>query len=434
MGLKLFLDQHDIKDPPTNTLIRLAELVLTLNVFEFNQEYYHQLRGVSMGSRFGPSYACLFLGHLENTFLQQYSGRKPELLLRYIDDIMGVTTMSKMDLEMFIREFNDFHPAIRVTSNISEDSINFLDICIKNDDTLTTSIHYKDTDSHCYLNYNSYHPDKCKEAIPYSQFLRLKRLCSEEDDFVLKAKEMSVFFQKCGYPEDIIKNCLTKCHAVRRDDALLKSSKENTSKIPLVLMFDPFNKKVSSMIHRNYKMLTSDPDYGTIFKDNLISAFSNHANLKKSVVHSCLPSSEVPGTYSCSKSRCITCQHVVNNTDINGPLGSYSITKSFTCTSTNIIYGIICLKCGILYIGETGRQLKERIREHLRDVKKNTMNKEVAIHFNQSGHSIQDLGVFGIQYFLNQNKRRLEESKLIKKLGTLSPLGLNRADDFNYTE
>lgn len=44
------------KEPSTSTLIRLVELVLILNSFSFNNEYYRQIGGVSMGNGMGPSY------------------------------------------------------------------------------------------------------------------------------------------------------------------------------------------------------------------------------------------------------------------------------------------------------------------------------------------------------------------------------------------
>ena len=39
-----------------------------------------------------------------------------------------------------------------------------------------------------------------KNSIPYSKFLRLRRLCSDESDFSLKSEEMCNFFNKGVYP------------------------------------------------------------------------------------------------------------------------------------------------------------------------------------------------------------------------------------------
>ena len=65
---------------------------------------------------------------------------------------------------------------------------------------LCTSVHYKPTDSHSYLLYSSSYPSHVKNSIPYSQFLRRRRLCSDDSDFSLKSEEMCNFFNKRGYP------------------------------------------------------------------------------------------------------------------------------------------------------------------------------------------------------------------------------------------
>ena len=62
---------------------------------------------------------------------------------------------------------------------------------------------------------------------------------------------------------------------------------------------------------------------------------------------------------------------IVNTSKISGPKRSVKITDRFTCTSANVIYCITCTLCNKLYIGETGRRLGDRFREHLRDVEKN---------------------------------------------------------------
>ena len=54
-----------LREPPTNTLIRLAELVLQKNFFSFNGSFYVQKSGVAMGSNLGRSFACLFVSYQE---------------------------------------------------------------------------------------------------------------------------------------------------------------------------------------------------------------------------------------------------------------------------------------------------------------------------------------------------------------------------------
>ena len=73
----------------------------------------------------------------------------------------------------------------------------FLDIKVSiSGNVLCTSVHYKPTDSHSYLLYSSSHPSHVKNSIPYSKFLRLRRLCSDDSDFSSKSEEMCQFFEK----------------------------------------------------------------------------------------------------------------------------------------------------------------------------------------------------------------------------------------------
>ena len=183
-ALKYFFNQLPIKKPSSETLLRLAELVLTLNCFSFGDNYYKQINGVAMGTKMGPSYANLFVGFIENKFFSNYHGPKPDLYKRYIDDCVGATSSSKEELNLFINSVNSFHPALKYTWEISENSLAYLDIKLSiNDNGLSTSVHYKPTDSHNYLLHLSSHPQHIKNAIPFSQFLRLRRLCSEDTDF-----------------------------------------------------------------------------------------------------------------------------------------------------------------------------------------------------------------------------------------------------------
>ena len=78
-----------------------------------------------MSTKIGPSYACLFMGHLEHTLLQRYKKPVPEIYKRYIDDGTGAASLSYLD---FINFVQNFHPAVKFTYDISEKSVTFLDM------------------------------------------------------------------------------------------------------------------------------------------------------------------------------------------------------------------------------------------------------------------------------------------------------------------
>ena len=116
------------------------------------------------------------------------------------------------------------------------------------------------------------------------------------------------------------------------------------------------------------------------------------------------------------------------------PKNSTQISDHFDCTSRNVIYCIRCTACNQLYIGETGRRLGDRFREHLLDVKNNSqdISKPVARHFNQPGHSHNNMKIFGLSLHQgNTESRKCTEQRLIFKIGTLSPAGINGRFSFS---
>ncbi|XP_033124709.1 uncharacterized protein LOC117123022 [Anneissia japonica] len=161
-ALKHFLEKDNPSNCSTSCLIRLAELVLRTASFSFNGNYYRQISGVSMGTRMGPSFACLFMGYLEEQIFARYSGATPHLFKRYIDDVVGTTSCSLDELNDFIDYVSNFHPAIKFTYAISSTHVTFLDIELSiSDIRLSTSVFYKSTDAHTFLNYKSSQPPSC---------------------------------------------------------------------------------------------------------------------------------------------------------------------------------------------------------------------------------------------------------------------------------
>ena len=143
---------------------------------------------------------------------------------------MGAASCQRAELENFIDFVSNFHPALQFTSTITETGLPFLDINLRiSEDRIQTSIFYKETDTHNYLHFSSFHPDHCKHAIPYSQFLRLRRLCSDDDDFLVKSREMMTFFTQRGYPLASLEQDLRRVTTIGRPDALTGMVREDTN-------------------------------------------------------------------------------------------------------------------------------------------------------------------------------------------------------------
>eukprot|EP00061_Rhincodon_typus_P004632 g23057.t1 len=194
-ALRFFLSRRPNQSPSTNTLIRLDELILTLNNFSFNSSHFLQTKGVAMGTHMGPNYACLFVGYVEQSLYRSYTGPMPHLFLRYIDDCIGAASCSHEELKQFINFSNTFQPNLKFTWTISDTSLSFLDLSVSiSGDYLKTAIYFKPTDSHSYLDYTSHQPFS-RNAIPYTQFLHLHRICSQDGAFYSRTSQMSSFFK-----------------------------------------------------------------------------------------------------------------------------------------------------------------------------------------------------------------------------------------------
>ena len=281
------------------------------------------------------------------------------LYRRYIDDCVGATSSTREELNQFITAVNSFHPALKYIWEISDSSLAFLDIKLSIEGNgLCTSVHYKPTDSHSYLLYSSSHPSHVKNSIPYSQLLRLRRLCSEDSDFSLKSEEMCHFFDKRGYPASVVQAGHHRAQQIDRQSALQTSQKENNNRIPFTLTFHPHNHAVKSIILKNFKLLQNDPDTGVIFSQPPLISFKRDKNIGNFLVRSAFQTSNQAGTFKCAHARCKTCPFICNVEKLSGPKRSIKITDHFTCTSTNVIYCITCTLCKKLYFGETGRRLK----------------------------------------------------------------------------
>eukprot|EP00061_Rhincodon_typus_P013212 g39440.t1 len=107
-ALSFFLSCRPTCPPPHDTVIGLAELVLTLNNFSFNSSNFLQTKGVVMGTCMGPSCDCLFVRLLEQSLFRNYTNTIPHLFLQYIYDYISAALCSLEELKQFINFANTY--------------------------------------------------------------------------------------------------------------------------------------------------------------------------------------------------------------------------------------------------------------------------------------------------------------------------------------
>ena len=146
--------------------------------------------------------------------------------------------------------------------------------------------------------------------------------------------------------------------SVHPQSAPLSSHNKLEGRIPLTLTFHPHNISVKNIILKNFNLLQHDPTTAEIFAQPPLILNKRDKNSSNLLVKSTLKSDHQPGTY--------------------------------------------------IYIGEKGRRLVDRFREHLRDVEINDKDasKPVARHFNLPNHSQKHMAVCGLSLHLGNTESR----------------------------
>ncbi|KAI8516763.1 corticospinal neuron axon guidance through spinal cord [Branchiostoma belcheri] len=396
-----------------------------------------------MGTRVAPSYANIFMGHFEDRFVYKRTVR-PWIWWRYIDDIFAVWTRSEEELKSFIQDLNQAHRTIKFTVETSKTTINFLDVKVNiSEGDITTDLYTKPTDKHQYLLRNSAHPKHCKLGIPYGQFLRIRRICSNTSRYREKASEFRHHFQKRGYEETLLDAAITRAQERSREDTLQKRTPTTPQdRTVLVTTYSPHLPPLHTTIKKYWNLLQLSSRTKDIFKDPPLVAYRRNKNIKDMLVRARIPKENrnflekfVPsGSFPCGKNRCTNCAYVkkANNFKSHRTGKCYAIRTHINCQSKNIVYLIQCKKCGVQYVGETKQTLANRLNGHRSAIntKKDT---PVSAHFNQTHHSVGDLEILGIERLrytgnedLTRQRRLQRESYWIHQLRTLHPDGLNQ--------
>ena len=107
LAIKIKLDEQTSSKIPTNDVIKLAEFVLKNNFFEFKNEIKQQIPGTTIGTKFAPPYACIYMDKTETDFLKTQE-LQPFVLFRWIDDIFFIWTHGEAELKKYMEGLINF--------------------------------------------------------------------------------------------------------------------------------------------------------------------------------------------------------------------------------------------------------------------------------------------------------------------------------------
>ncbi len=431
---KKYLDTRSNPDPPTDHLIRLLELVMSLNSFEFDGRFYTQILGLRMGTCVAPSAANLFMGDLEESLLSSTTTLPlAGSWKRYIDDIHFLWTSGLDQLEDFKRHLNQFHPTIKFTFEVSPAQVPFLDTLtqLKNG-SIHTTLYSKPTDAHSYLLPSSCHPPHTFKGIPYSQALRVRRICSEPEEEDVNLDLLKKHLLKRQYNEQVIDTQIRKARNIDRTSLLKYNPKKKSDRVPLVTTYNPAFNQIRQILNRHSHILNDDDRLKEVFPSPPLLSFRRPRNLRDLTVCAKLRSpdhEEPPGCRKCKAKRCSVCPFIqVSAKFTSSATGeTFPITSSIHCKSSWVIYLITCTHCSLQYVGKTTTQLYTRFTNTKSDIKLKKKKLPIVDHFNSPGHSVNNISLMGIEY-INSHKEhviRHRESFWIAKLRTLRPSGIN---------
>ena len=379
--------------------MELAELALKNNYFEHHSKTWKQEQGTAIGAKFAPPYAVVYMGEFEENGMENFN-LKPWVWWRYIDDVFMIWEHGEETLKEFFTHLNSISPSIQFENppKYSKVSIDFLDVKVTRvGDSLKTDLYTKPTDTHQYLEFSSCHPYHTKRSIPYSQALRLRRICSEEEDFSKRISQLKQWLYSRGYDKKMVDEQIKEACKISRDEALREKDpgeRENKdNKDVLVLTYHPaLNKKVREIINKNQHVLASGPERLKVFPRTPIVAYRQPKSLKDILVRAVVKNqtSEPNECRGCNgRSNCEVCGLLVKSDKFSNMDGSrtYNLRKgTLHCNSTKVVYLMTCKTCNKQYVGKTVpifrlrlNNYKSKFRSYYRKRKNGTLKKDKLI-------------------------------------------------------
>ena len=114
LGLEIVrqkLETRKNKEVPTDFLIKLLELLLKFNIFEFDEKFFNQLLGTSMGTKIAPNYADIVMAYMDKKILEVAAkfgdGVFPIMFFKhFLDDLKFIFLNNHKKLDEFLAEIN----------------------------------------------------------------------------------------------------------------------------------------------------------------------------------------------------------------------------------------------------------------------------------------------------------------------------------------
>ena len=358
-----------------NQFKKLLNWTCINGTLQFNGKFYQQIDGVAMGSPLAPAFADIFM----NWVLDEISKKSTTSfkIYRYVDDLF-LSFNNSEDIDLIFDLFNSIHSKLKFTKEIETNSqISFLDVyIIKTDKAIQTKIYRKPTFTGCYMKWNSYVPLRYKQNLVLTLLERAYKICNSYTLIHKEFERISDLLQRNGFPKAFIDNQIYKF--------LNKKQKPTIS-----CQIQSSDNSITSSA--NPKLFFLKLPYLHILSTNIkkeINRFFHKTNINARFV-------------------------LINETFNIGKYFSHK-DRQLLLRRSNVVYKINC-SCGDTYIGQTKRNLINRLNEHIPKFSK--QETDVTKHLiENSNHKINANSVKILSYANNWRKLLIKETLFIQKL------------------
>ena len=240
------------------------------------------------------------------------------------------------DVFLFLESLNAIDPAVQFTPEFGKLKSRFLDLEVSiKDHKLHHTVYRKPTNSCMYLDFSSCHPIGSKNGIVKGVALRLRRLCSTTEEYLVQSKLFMSSLAARGHDPHIIhrefKVILNTPRWMVRQH---RKPKEMSGSAMFITKYNPRGPNFGKIINNNLPLLQSDPVARHIFP-KIPLVYKRCNNLSESILradpYNLQPKGDISdtGTQHCGKiyrgKPCDLCENLVHS-------------NKFKCFATNRVF------------------------------------------------------------------------------------------------
>lgn len=325
----------------------LLDFVTNNNYFQYQDDIFKLTDGLPMGAPTSPLLADIFMHKYDNMIVSlEKWNRKILKYVRFVDDVYLIWTGSNRELDQFLKDINKLKKNLTFKLELGDKELNFLDLKTRIlDQKIVFEIYRKDSYTDAIIPQNSNHSEQHKMASFHCLLNRLLSIPLSEKAYNRELTTILQIATNNGYTKKLILTMLRKKKTNMENKLLYKSKgkgkKEKWIAIPYVPNLSDEIKKVIQKSGDCEVTYCNKPNIGNLLKNT----------------------------------------HITNSDPLQNS-GIYKVTCS----------------CNKFYIGQTGRSVDIRTKEHFSHAR---LHKEggssLSDHLISTEHKAEDCEIEVIQ-------------------------------------